>query len=499
MRAPVDPSTLDEVSYEAVFEHSLDGVLITIPDGRILAANPAACAIFGATEEEICRRGRQGFSDPGDPAWQAALEERRRNGGARAVAPMVRADGTPFLAEMSSAVFPGPRGEQRACVILRDVTGRIRLEQRLRAAHDVTHSLLAGEGTAEVLGTIARQARQLVDATDAAVVAVGEQPGSVVVVAGDGARMSALAGRYYPPGSLAARVMASGRSLLVTDLTSEAAFEDGRRLGLGPAMVVPIISGGSAFGNLIVGAEPGSRPYSADDLAIVETFAESAGVALALGEARADAQRVAVLAEQARIAADLHDSVLQQLFAAGLGLQSAAARAEASVSEQVRDVVRRLDDVIAEIRLTVYDLRSSRTRSNLVPDVRAVAAEVGAHLVAPPVVTLTGDTGAVAPDVAEQLVMVLREALSNVVRHAGATRVEVTVSVDDEVVLTVTDDGVGPPRGPTAGFGLGTMAERAAALHGSFSMGPAEPRGTRLSWRVPIRARPLPGSSSPSG
>lgn len=277
-----------EQVYEVAVEHSLDGVLITVPDGRVLYANPAACAMLGATAEEITRRGRQGFTPVGDPRWERALDERARTGRTKLVAPMIRRDGSRFLAEVTSSIFTEPNGELRTIVIIRDVTSSVRSEQRTAALHEVTIALLGGQDTASVLTMIANHARNLLEASDAAIVTPGEKPGYVMIAAVAGPGMSELAGRVYPPGSLAARVMASREGLLVDNLTAAAATADGRSLGLGPGIVVPIVAGERVFGDLMIGAPPGSRPYGSGDLDDVKIFAEAAGVALAMGEARSE-------------------------------------------------------------------------------------------------------------------------------------------------------------------------------------------------------------------
>lgn len=274
--------------YQAAVEHSSDGVLITIPDGRVLYANPSACAMLGATAEEIIARGRQGFTPVGDPRWERGLDERARTGRTQLVAPMIRRDGSRFLAEVTSSIFTESDGELRSIVIMRDVTTRVRLEKRAAALHEISSALLGGLDTAGVLTTIAHHARELLEASDAAIITPGDKPGFVAVTAVDGPGMSALAGRVYPPGSLASRVMASREGLLVDNLTAAAATEDGRRLGLGPGIVVPIVAGERVFGDLMIGAPPGSRPYGNGDLEDVKLFAEAAGVALAMGEARSE-------------------------------------------------------------------------------------------------------------------------------------------------------------------------------------------------------------------
>lgn len=123
-----------EERFRSLFEHSFDGVLLTLPDGRILAANPAACQIFGRTAEEICRVGRNGLVDVTDPRWPAVLEEEARTGTFTGELSHVREDGTTFPAELSSVVFKDPQGRKRTGIIIRDITARKRAEEQLRAA-----------------------------------------------------------------------------------------------------------------------------------------------------------------------------------------------------------------------------------------------------------------------------------------------------------------------------------------------------------------------------
>ncbi len=118
-------------AYRSLYDHSPDGVLFTAPDGRVLAANPAACAILGLTEAEICARGRQGLSDHSDERWAPMLAERERTGRVQGVARMFRGDGELIEVEMSSQIFTQTDGTARNCAIIRDVTERLRMEQDL--------------------------------------------------------------------------------------------------------------------------------------------------------------------------------------------------------------------------------------------------------------------------------------------------------------------------------------------------------------------------------
>jgi PAS domain S-box-containing protein len=144
---PVSDEVLGPEAYRALFEHSPDGVLFTVPDGRVLAANPAACRILARTEAEICALGRQRLVDPTDPRWRAMLVARDRTGEGRGVARMIRGDGVPIEVEVSSEVFLDARGEQRSCTIIRDVTDRVTTEREL---HDSRQRLAEAERVAQM-------------------------------------------------------------------------------------------------------------------------------------------------------------------------------------------------------------------------------------------------------------------------------------------------------------------------------------------------------------
>lgn len=134
-------AALGPEAYRAMYLHSPDGVLFTVPSGRILAANPAACQIFGRTETEICALGRQGLADPTDGRWPALLDERERAGQVRGVARMIRGDGTIIEVEMSARVFSESAGEPRTCTIVRDVTERVRMEREIAQLNARLHEL----------------------------------------------------------------------------------------------------------------------------------------------------------------------------------------------------------------------------------------------------------------------------------------------------------------------------------------------------------------------
>jgi PAS domain S-box-containing protein len=152
-----DSRTLEPEEYAAIFEYSLDGVLLTVPDGQVLAANPAACQLLGRSEEHICAIGRQGVTDPTDPRWARGLAERARTGRTRRQVRMLRADGTSFEVDLSSAVFTDAHGQRRSVVIFRDLSERLALahelalaDERQRIANNLHQTVMRRASTASM-------------------------------------------------------------------------------------------------------------------------------------------------------------------------------------------------------------------------------------------------------------------------------------------------------------------------------------------------------------
>jgi signal transduction histidine kinase len=195
--------------------------------------------------------------------------------------------------------------------------------------------------------------------------------------------------------------------------------------------------------------------------------------------------------ERDRIARDLHDLVIQRVFGAGMRLTSMVPAMPAATGDRLRDVVEELDNVIADIRTTIFDLTAQETAGRgLRTEVLELTTDAAERLGYRPQVRFNGAVDTIADrEVADQFLAVLRESLSNVIRHAHATAVEVTVAAEGkELVLVVADNGVGldPDAPPAGGFGLRNMAARAASLGGTSDVRPNVPRGTVVEWRVTL-------------
>jgi signal transduction histidine kinase len=260
-------------------------------------------------------------------------------------------------------------------------------------------------------------------------------------------------------------------------------------LGVFAVTLVPLRTHLVADGLLVTLFERETAPASYEERTLLASFADQAGLALDRAQAIEDRAELAITSDRERIARDLHDQVIQRLFATGLQLQAAGSLADsADVAGRIDQAVDALDLTIKDIRGTVFELQQHDHGSSLRADLRELVREYAHVLAFSPAVHTTGpvDVG-VPPEIREQLLPVLREALSNVARHAAAHHGEIELTVDGhEVRLTVLDDGVGIPA-TTAESGLRNARRRAATLGGSLELTPGQPRGTSFVWRVPLR------------
>jgi len=374
-----------------------------------------------------------------------------------------------------------------------------RRQQRwIQASAEVTTRLLSGSDPREVLADVTRRARELSGA-DLAVLALPDEEGrrlTITYADGDGAE--ATRGLVLSAGeSLSGQVLAAGEPMTSTDFaTDERASKAARGAmsQIGPAELFPLGAPGNVRGVLTVGRRHGGAPFPAALTAVVASFAAQAGVALELAASRDEAQRLSLYEDRDRIARDLHDLVIQRLYATGMSLEGTMPMiTRPEVASRITNAVDAMDETIREIRSTIFALqaRDSASGPDLRGDIVALCEEMTGMLGFDPSLRLGAGLGTqIGPEVAEQVLAALREALSNAARHASASQVDVTVDVDPDGMLAVqvTDDGTGiPAEGRRSG--LRNLAKRAEKLGGELRLTPASPGaarpGTRLEWRVP--------------
>lgn len=254
---------------------------------------------------------------------------------------------------------------------------------------------------------------------------------------------------------------------------------------------VPVLVRGQVFGNLYLTDKRDGDVFSDIDEELVVALAAAAGVAIENARLHSRVQEMTLLQDRERIARDLHDTVIQRLFATGLTLQGAARLAQRpEVAERIQQAVEDLDDTVREIRTAIFELHTPRgpgvsLRKRLLDLVDEMSAVLGFA----PALRFDGPVDTLVPaEVGEHAAAALREALSNVARHAGATHVDVDVTAGGGTLsVRVADDGVGiTDRRRPGGRGLENLSSRAEALGGGFEIETRAQGGTLVDWHVPL-------------
>jgi signal transduction histidine kinase len=253
---------------------------------------------------------------------------------------------------------------------------------------------------------------------------------------------------------------------------------------------VPIRVRGQVFGNLYLTEKTNGTEFTDADLEFAEALASVAGVAVENARLHSRVGELRVVEDRERIARDLHDTVIQRLFATGLALQSLAARAgDAEVVDRLQQVVEDLDDTVRRIRTTIFELQRPRIPGRSIrQEVLDLVSETLEHTELEPSVRFDGAVDLTIPEtVADHLVAVVRESVSNVVRHSGASKLVVDISVNDHVEVRVIDNGRGlSPESSPESRGLQNLRSRAQELGGDMMLEKTPGGGTTLVWRVPL-------------
>ncbi len=292
--------------------------------------------------------------------------------------------------------------------------------------------------------------------------------------------------------SISGTVIRRGKAEVVEDAAADdRVYQPVVAVGeIGPAIIVPLAVRGSAFATILVANARGGQAFDKRELELVEMFAAQAAVTLEYARAQQELRRLMVFEDRERIARDLHDTVIQRVFAIGMSLQAASHLMPPELAARIDDAVDELDTTIKEIRSTIFALETARRGGEGVrADVLGLIGEASRGLGYEPRVIFEGAIDSLlSVEAGEHLLASLREAISNVARHARATRAEISVTTNDgELHLKVSDDGVGTPNESTLrGLGLRNMAERARSLGGSLEISSPARGGTVLDWRVPL-------------
>jgi signal transduction histidine kinase len=404
-----------------------------------------------------------------------------------------RLDGNEFTAEDEELIWALAATASIAIENARLYEESRQRQEWLRASGEISRNLLLSEDTdIDTLRRIAVSVKRLAAADVVSVVLPllsGEGELEVVMAVGIG--QEDLSGLRYPPAdTIAWHAMQEGRGLIVQDVDRQSGvfLHLRQAVPVTQVMAVPLIGESGARGALIAGRIGRHTTFTAADLDMAETFAGQATIALELADARAAQQQLAALEDRDRIARDLHDHVIQRLFAVGLSLQGMAAKAnESAIRARLAQAVEELDETISQIRTTIFDLQDTIPDNRLRSRVKAVVEELEPILGVQLELTWSGPLDTlVDSSVITDVEAVVREAMTNVARHAEASTLRVTIGADtDRLTVDISDDGVGLRDNPRRS-GLANLRNRADSRGGTLTLENQEQGGLRLRWSIPL-------------
>jgi signal transduction histidine kinase len=374
--------------------------------------------------------------------------------------------------------------------------------QRLDALHAIGTAIVRGDDPDLVTGLVARQARALLGADLASVAVPTQGCEQLEVRTADGTGAEEMVGEAIPlEGSVSGDAITSGRVIAladaaVDDRVAQPIVRSGR---FGPALFVPLAARGGPFGTLLLARRRGGQPFDDGAVRLAEVFAGQAAVVLEQGRLQREVQRLQTLEDRERIARELHDGTIQSLFTVGLGLQGTASLVgDPEAARRIEAAVQELDRVIRDLRSYIFGLQPdvlttehlNQTLEEMVEEFQHRTGVVAIAEIDPDAATAIGEHAA-------EVVQLVREALSNVSRHAAAATCRVSLHPGqdtDAVWLEVDDDGRGfdPAAAEGDGRGLGNLRARAARLGGRVEIVSVLGEGTTVRVAIPVE-RPAMG------
>lgn len=368
---------------------------------------------------------------------------------------------------------------------------RQRHRQLLEAIAEINRELLAGSSVGTALDDTATRALAIAEA-DSVGILLAETDATLRVVASHGDHATEIRGAIVPvEGTAAGNAFATGQPQRALHPISDPRVHVDALEGssAGEVVYVPLTGQDGCFGVLRVSRTKGGSRFDERDISVIETFAHQAALAIELARSRDDRDLLRRLEDRERIARNLHDTVIQRLFAVGTMLQAITPNATRETDKaRLVQAVDEIDETIREIRTSIFALEAHR-HPGLRVEILDLVHDIAGRASLEPHISFEGpiETG-IAPEVVPDLLAVLREALSNTARHAKATSVDVHLASIDGVELRVTDDGIGMPADVQRRSGLANLAQRADALAGEFHVESPPGGGTTLVWRIPAEA-----------
>ena len=497
-----------EEAFRIAFEQAPIGIAVTDiskpTDRRIVRANAALAKMLGYEATELDGRSFADISHPDDLKSDAVAAAGMNDGtlGVDVREKRYRhADGHYVWVELHANVVHDSSGaSDKTLSHVVDVTTRKEIdaerEQRTRfvdALAEISKTLLAGDSPDSAQSAIAAQARSLLEADASAIAILDDNAGLVRIVATDGPSGVPLNATYLTEAAQTERILSDGRARRAEVRRSP--ITSGALPGVadieGAAVGAPLRMSREQPAVVWVSRHSGRPDFDDRDVQVLASYTAQVSIALELANARSDQQRLALVEDRERIGRDLHDLVIQNLFAVGLSLQAVASRVvDSGVSSRLVDAVASIDNTIIQVRTTIFQLGTPRddssvgVRQQIVRVLRDARPGLGFE----PRLRLDGLIDTIPDATAEHLLATLTEALSNIVRHARATIVEVVVErIDDDLVLRIRDNGIGISKLPHhEGRGLDNIVDRARTLGGSASISAPAEGGTMVTWQVPI-------------
>jgi PAS domain S-box-containing protein len=470
-----------------------DAVMVIGQDDRIRYANASVETVLGYVPNELigelftvlvppsARNHHQ--AQRGD--FIAAPRACEMNGGLAVRA--VHADGHEVDVEVT--LLPVVGSEPATVLFVRDVSDRERLLRRLAATTDLLTAALGGADLSEIESKVVDLTCSVTraDVTWLATTLDDGRSAGVVRSCGAGDGFDWLrdvlddSGRVLGESATHVRV---SRELLASGSADEAGERDAT------AILLPFRTIGRS-GLMAIGRSAGHAPFDDVDEQVAVDFMSAAAITLGLVTARTEMDRLRALTDHERIARELHDTVIQRLFAIAMRLESVLPVSSGASADRIGEAVDSLDEVIRSIRTTIFNLRrpmspGSGLRSAVAAEVDAVVGLLGFA----PRLRFGGLVDSSIPEgLAAGATAVVRELLSNAVRHSGAGEVDVSVTIENgQLVIEVSDDGVGLPPGMVRGDGLSNLGRRASDLGGAFVIGASRQGGLQARWQVPLDA-----------
>jgi PAS domain S-box-containing protein len=494
-RTEHERATADFAQLAAIVNSSSDAIFSISSEGKVTTWNPGACQLFSyVAEEMIGQHINCLFPQDGSPEFEEihgrVVAEQKT--GPRDAKWLTKSGQTIDVAiSLSPLKEPGGR-RLGISVMARDIAQRkqaealARRQDRVQASTaDVRLSMLSNSPLEETFRLICGRVDEILDAQGTLVAVMGDSGLKVVAAAGVLAPYTEVLLDETTP--LIKGVLESGASRVVTIREANLGGQLGGQLPLDDEVAMaPLRSDRGPLGVLATVGRPGD--LATPERPIIEGLAGSAVLAIELAAARQAREHLLLASDRERIARDLHDVVIQRLFGTGMALQGVLGFIDnGRVAGRVAAAVDDLDATIREIRTAIFALEAPRpAQTGLRAEILRLVAAMN-DLGFEPSVHFDGPVdSAVSDEVKSQLLAVVREALSNIARHANASRADVDLRVGDDIVLVVSDDGAGIGD-INRESGLANLRVRAANLNGAMKLGPAPGGGARLEWRIPLR------------